>query len=213
MDKKNKKIICVEGLDGVGKTTILEDWKKYFTTTTNPITNTLINPNNIIFEHFPTDGSEARRIRKTEKDIDEEKLQILMLEDMIQRINKFFNEDKEEIMICDRFLFSNFLYSFNLTISEFNTRVHELWDQYNLPMFEIFVKNNLKTIVLEIPEQVRMKRIFCRPESERDSNENEEYQQDLYDRYNELLHTPAKQFIEDKFNISLYYPKCRDLVI
>ncbi len=208
MSKSNKKIICIEGLDGVGKTTLLENWKQYFTGTTNPITNYLINPNNIIFEHFPTDGSEARRIRKTETNIDEVKLQQLMLEDIIQRVDKFFNEDKEEIMICDRFLFSNFVYSFGMTISEFTTKVHEVWDDYNLPMFEIFVMNNLKTIVLEIPENIRLSRIFNgRSESERDSNETETYQNELYDRYDKLMHSPARQFLEEKFNITVYYPK------
>lgn len=212
MKSANKKIIAIEGMDGVGKTTLVENWRKMINSSKDPILRSICNPEDIVFEHFPTEGSEARRIRKTEKNIDEEKLQVLMMEDIVQRIDRFCNKDKESIMICDRFLFSNFLYSFNMDISTFFNKLNEIWREYNLPMYDIFSKKYLTTILVEIPEEERLKRIFVgRPESERDSNETEVYQYELFKRYKYLVHATNKtgcmvQYIHDKFNIHRYYP-------
>ena len=89
MKSANKKIIAIEGMDGVGKTTLVENWRKMINSSKDPILKSICNPEDIVFEHFPTEGSEARRIRKTEKNIDEEKLQVLMMEDIVQRIEEF----------------------------------------------------------------------------------------------------------------------------
>lgn len=209
-----KRIICIEGLDCVGKTTIFNSTKNIIQRNTNPILHALNYNGNIIFEHFPTDGSEARRIRKTEKNIDEEKLQSLMLEDLVNRTDKFFNQDKESVMICDRYLFSNYIHSFNMTsVSEFLNTLSGYWAQKNLPMYDIFVKNCLTTIVVSIPEDVRLKRMFFnRSESERDSNENEIYQQKLYDRYYNIMSHDRYQ-LDKAFNIQLYYPKINDSIL
>lgn len=208
---KEKRIICLEGLDCVGKTTIFNNTKTLIANTNNPILHVMNYNGNVIFEHFPTDGSEARRIRKTEKNIDEKKLQILMLEDLVKRTDQFFNQDKEHIMVCDRYLFSNFIYSFDIkSVSEFINILNGYWSQYNLPLFDIFVKNCLTTIVVSIPEDIRLKRMFCnRSESERDSNENETYQQNLYDRYYHFMTHDMEQ-LKDAFNIQIYKPKCTD---
>ena len=148
------------------------------------------------------------------KNIDEEKLQSLMLEDLVNRTDKFFNQDKESVMICDRYLFSNYIHSFNMTsVSEFLNTLSGYWAQKNLPMYDIFVKNCLTTIVVSIPEDVRLKRMFFnRSESERDSNENEIYQQKLYDRYYNIMSHDRYQ-LDKAFNIQLYYPKINDSIL
>lgn len=210
MITRNKLIIAIEGMDGVGKTTLLNNWKSFLhKNQKNPITKAIMPETNIIFEHFPTDNSEARRIRKTEKNIDEKELQKLMMEDLVQRIDKFCNKDTEDIMICDRFLFSNYLYSFDKTLSDFIIELNSIWNQYNLPLYDIFVMNHVKTILVDIPEEERLKRLFMNEDRiHRDSNETEEYQQALYDRYYNMLSNPDS-FDETRrlFNIKIYSPR------
>lgn len=137
-----------------------------------------------------------------------------MLEDLVDRTDKFFNKDKESVMICDRYLFSNYVYSFNMkSVSEFLNTLSGYWGQKNLPMYDIFVKNCLTTIVVSIPEDVRLKRMFFnRSESERDSNENEIYQQKLYDRYYNIMSHDRYQ-LDKAFNVKLYYPQINDSIL
>lgn len=208
MISSNKRIIAIEGLDCVGKTTYLSIFKKTIKTQVlkNPVFDALYDRRNVIFEHFPTDGSEARRIRKTETNVDEKALQKLMMEDLVQRIDKFCNQDKQDIMICDRFLFSNYLYSFDMTLSQFIIELSSIWGQYNLPLYDIFIKNHVSTIVVDIPEEERLKRLFLNYDREqRDSNETEEYQQALFDRYKKMIKEEFNS-ITKTFNLSFWIP-------
>lgn len=172
--ENTKKIIAIEGLDGVGKTTYFNELKK------DP------QYERALFIHFPTEDSEAYRLRKTpDYEVSEEELQVLMLENIIKKTIEFLEDNTHEVMICDRFLFSNFVYSMNKSLSEFNTIAKNMWESETKRYDYHYLNKIVEYRRIYCPEYIRLARIFDR--MDRDNNENEQYQTKLKQRYDEVM--------------------------
>lgn len=187
----NKKIIAIEGLDGVGKTTYFNELKK------DP------SYKNALFIHFPTEDSEAFRLRKMpDYEVSEEELQKLMLENICKKTIEFLEDNTRELMVCDRFMFSNFVYSMDKSLSDFHVVAKNMWESETQKYSYEYLKKIVEYRVIHCPEFIRIARIMGR--DDRDNNENELYQTKLKQRYDEVRSDP---------NTYGYFNMSRDVIV
>lgn len=179
-----KNIIAFEGMDGVGKTTaftkFIDEHRGY---------------QNIMYVHFPTEGSDAYKVLKHEMTATNEELQRMMLANILEVLRAFYRHPDYSVMVCDRFIFSNYLYNLNETMPEFLKRIESMWphfDDYSKwevdGLYALHDYFNLTTEMVYCEEEERIERIFSRPSQ--DSTETHAFQDALKERFEKIISDP-----------------------
>lgn len=204
---KRKKIIVFEGLDGVGKTTLYDEMQCELIKAAHNITYYKgINPFSTISFRFPTTDSPAYNAIKNENStIPKEQIPDLMLENILTNLRSFYDADIDTA-ICDRGLFSNYLYNLNETYDQFIERLGNAWNKY-FDDYSTFDENiiheffDIETRIVTCPETVRMCRLKSRDHL--DITETADFQDALKTRYDRILKDPkAIKFfnLPDEYN-------------
>lgn len=194
-----KTIIAVDGLDATGKT-------RYINTTLQ------FDPkySGAIFRKFPGAHSAAHAyLKKTDfKSINVEYLSDMMLNEIVSEMWRFYNMPDVHIMICDRFLFSNFLYTINPIqhvdacdtkgnpdgegLEHFKSRFVDTWNKQTgekIDSIEDLIKYfSFETHFMVSSEPRRREIISARKEP--DFVNNLDYQTALFARYSMLIDNP-----------------------
>lgn len=175
----SKKLIIVEGPDGVGKSTITEKLFNYFSKIENPSVTTrkIVQPNSLGALGF------LRQIVKTDRDLGPFERQLLHTCSHIQDLHTEFDA---EISIMDRSIISAFVYS--EANPEFPVEKLDLLKRVNSePHIEYFIENNIEVYIFLITNEKSFRDI----ESENDAYSNLKFDKlrSLYLKHTPVIHT------------------------